>query len=385
MRADLDPEFEAQVTRSLHQLHADPRTEPWPSPLARVKGAVHHQNRVRISAGAAGLAVAVAAAVLVVEVATSAGPQTVVPGASAPPRAAATTASGLSFLPVQTAAPANPPGVRPGATTQPAPTSAAVGPPPDKTPISGAALTRLRAIAAEVERVWGDLAPTRIEVVYAKDGRALSGTAGDPNAAKTPAYALELQGHFTCRSCQPFRTVTTGVISQTYSAKFQLMSEGLGGNTWGDLNRFGVAVSIPPVDGTATPRPLGPTLAPSLVGKAPANVATAEQVTLQQAVDPTTAKVAWSEEITYAQLRQQSPKQFVQQLRKPGPGDKETAQQFAAAADNAKVIVVAIDGLILNERANSATWASIYWVTGPQAGSSTECGPDLCGLKPPTG
>ena len=310
MRADIDPQFEAQVARSLQALHADPRAQPWPSPLARVEGAVRQQNRVRASVGAAGLAVAVAAAIVGVGMATSAGSRVVVPGVSAPPSPAPTTAAALSFLPVHTAVPSIGPAVSRSKTVQ--------VPPSDTAAIPAAGLGRMQAIAAQVETVWGDLAPTRIEVVYARDGRALTGTSGDPNAPKTPAYALELQGHFSCRSCQPDHPISTGVIYKTYDGDFRQLGGGLG-NTWSDLNRFGKAVTLAPVDPTATPRPLGPTLAPSLQGKAPANLATAEQVALQEAVDPTSAKVVWSEEVTYAQLRQQSPHQFVKQLRKPGP------------------------------------------------------------------
>jgi hypothetical protein len=80
MKADIDPEFEAQVARSLQVLHGDPRTQPWPAPLTRVEAVVRHQNRVRVSLGAVGLATAVAAAVVGIGVATSAGPRTVVPG-----------------------------------------------------------------------------------------------------------------------------------------------------------------------------------------------------------------------------------------------------------------------------------------------------------------
>ncbi|MDX6257929.1 MAG: hypothetical protein QOJ11_4263 [Frankiales bacterium] len=372
MRADIDPEFEAQLTRSLHVLHTDPRPAPWPSPLTRVQSVVRHQNRVRMSVGAAALAVAITAGVVGVGVATSADPRPVVPGASTPPTAAPSTAAALSFLPEQTAPPSIGAGVRPGATSaRPASTQTTSGDlPPEAAAMPAAALTRMRAIAAHLETVWGDLAPTRVEVVYAKDGRALSGTAGDPSAAKAPAYAIEMQGHFTCRSCGALRAETAGVIFETYDADFNLRMETLGGNTWGDLAKFGNAITLPPVDPTATPRPLGSTLARPLQGRAPANLATAEQVALQQAVDPTTAKVIWSEEVTYAQLRQENPRQFV--------------KQRYAGTDNAKLLAVAVDGLIRNQQETSTRYAEIYWITGPYAGGSYSCGQDLCGLKAPT-
>jgi hypothetical protein len=372
MRADIDPEFEAQVMRSLQVLRTDPRPEPWPAPLTRVESVVRHQNRVRMSVGAAGIAVAITAAAVGVGVATSADPRPVLPGASLPPTTAPSTATVLSFLPQRSAPPSSVAPARHGGTASPPSSTrtSAGNPPPETTAISAAGLTRMRAIAAQLETVWSDLAPTRVEVVYAKDGRALSGTLGDPNARKTPAYALELQGHFTCRSCLSLQQVTAGVLYQTYNADFQLTAQTVGGNTWSDLGRFGKAVALPPADATATPRPLGPTLARPLQGKAPANLVTAELVALEEAVDPATAKIAWSEEVTYAQLMQQSPRQFVK-------------QQYADT-DNAKLIVVAVDGLIRNEQENSTKWAEIYWITGPYAGGSYSCGQDLCGLKAPT-
>lgn len=104
MKADLDPEFEAQVARSLHVLHSDPRAEPWPSPLDRVQSVVRRQNRVRVSVGAAGLVVAVTAAVVGAGAVTSTAPRTLFPSVGTP-AAASPDPVNSGFLEVGDSAP----------------------------------------------------------------------------------------------------------------------------------------------------------------------------------------------------------------------------------------------------------------------------------------
>ena len=158
---------------------------------------------------------------------------------------------------------------------------------PDTTPISAAALVKLTSMAYHLASVWGDESPSRIEVVYVGNSRALDAAMGSLGTPTPAGYAIEMQGSFSCRSCGPgLGLVKRSVLLESFDTSFQRRG-GFGGDSWLDLARFGIATTLRPPSTSAVPRPVGPTLPPES-GHLPMTLAYARQLALQGAVDPTT-------------------------------------------------------------------------------------------------